>query len=59
MHVCVERCSGLLVMRYSPESLAAQLGDGFQLQRSHACNHTTPSGAVQHFQASQFCRRKV
>ena len=51
-----ERCSGLPVVRYSPESLARTLGGDFSLigTRDHA--HTTPWGAVQSFQFSIFRR---
>ena len=47
-----ERCSGLPVQRYSPESLLAELGAGFQLRRSHSEEHLTPMGRVQRFQYS-------
>ena len=51
-----ERCSGLPVVRYSPESLARTFGGDFSLigTRDHA--HTTPWGAVQSFQFSIFRR---
>jgi SAM-dependent methyltransferase len=51
-----ETCSGLPVMRYSPQSLAHELGDGFRLADSRHCLHTTPSGAVQSFQYSRLER---
>jgi SAM-dependent methyltransferase len=44
-----ERCSGLPVVRYCPESLAAELGSGFTLVRHIRDEHTTPSGACQRF----------
>ena len=47
-----ERCSGLPVMRYGPESLHAALGADLRLIRSANEHHTTPSGAVQDF---NFC----
>ena len=48
------KCSGLPVVRYSPESLAAELGPDFSLTDAvHEC-HLTPSGAVQHFTFSVF-----
>lgn len=47
-----QKCSGLPVMRYSPDALAAELGDGFRLVDSLSEAHTTPGGAVQHFQFS-------
>ena len=46
------RCSGLDVVRYSPESLADEMGDGFQLSWSAYEEHPTPSGAIQRFQYS-------
>lgn len=51
-----ERCSGLPVVRHDAASLAALLGDQFELidARQHA--HTTPWGAVQRFQFSTFRR---
>lgn len=47
-----ERCSGLPVQRYSPESLAAELGKEFQLESCRNENHQTPDGNVQRFQYS-------
>jgi SAM-dependent methyltransferase len=44
-----ERCSGLEVVRYSPESMHAQFGSGFTLLESVAEEHRTPAGAVQSF----------
>jgi len=52
-----ERCSGLPVVRYEPESLAAELGDGFQLVESLHEEHLTPSRKVQRFQFSRFIKR--
>lgn len=49
-----ERCSGLPVVRYSPESLAAEFGGAFTLLDWRLESHATPSGAVQHFQFSRF-----
>jgi trans-aconitate methyltransferase len=51
-----EQCSGLPVMRYDPESLAATLGQDFTLVRSERHLHRTPWGAVQAFQFSAFRR---
>jgi hypothetical protein len=51
-----ERCSGLPVVRYSPDSLAGELGPGFTLQESRPHQHVTPWGAVQSFQYSRFRR---
>lgn len=50
-----ERCSGLPVMRYGPESLVAALAPGFGLCEASAERHSTPAGKVQSF---QFCRLK-
>lgn len=47
-----ERCSGLPVLRYSPDTLAAALGPGFHPVESRLQRHLTPSGAEQLFQFS-------
>lgn len=44
-----ERCSGLPVIRYTPEGLQAELGAGFSLVSSRKEAHHTPSGSVQQF----------
>ena len=51
-----ERCSGLPVQRYSPESLSAELGDAFRWTASRKVEHTTQAGKVQRFQFSRFVR---
>lgn len=51
-----ERCSGLPVQRYSPDTLAAELGPTFHLEDSRREEHLTPAGKVQHFQYSLFRR---
>jgi len=51
-----ERCSGLPVVRYSAESLAQELGEGFILEQWRPHRHMTPWGAVQAFQYSLFRR---
>lgn len=51
-----ERCSGLPVQRYSPASLAAELGAGFRLVAQRRESHTTPAGRQQLFQYSVFRR---
>jgi SAM-dependent methyltransferase len=51
-----ERCSGLPVQRYSPESLVRELGNGFRLVDSISQEHSTPFGTVQKFQFSRFLR---
>lgn len=43
------RCSGLDVMRYSPEALAEELAPHFTLEESHYETHRTPSGIQQRF----------
>lgn len=48
-----ERCSGLPVVRYSPESLSAELGAGVELRETVRETHRTPSGAAQSF---VYCR---
>ena len=53
-----EKCSGLPVVRYSPESLAAELGSAFTLKESRRHVHTTPWGKTQSFQYSRFTRRQ-
>lgn len=45
-------CSGLPVVRYSPETLAAELGHHFRLMDSSSYLHRTPSGSTQSFQYS-------
>lgn len=52
-----ERCSGLPVMRYDPESLGQTLGDRFALVDARALSHRTPAGQIQEFQFSVFKRR--
>jgi trans-aconitate methyltransferase len=51
-----ERCSGLPVMRYDAQSLAAVLGGAFRLTTSRRHEHSTPWGATQRFQFSLFRR---
>jgi SAM-dependent methyltransferase len=43
------RCSGLDVMRYSPEMLEAEVGSGFRLRSSRREEHRTPGGRIQAF----------
>lgn len=52
-----EKCSGLPVMRYDPERLAATLGQDFTLVGSERHLHRTPWDAVQPFQFGIFRRR--
>lgn len=44
-----ERCSGLPIVRYGPESLHAEFGDDFRLAESARETHVTPAGAEQRF----------
>lgn len=53
-----EKCSGLPVMRYSPETLSEALGDGFMLLAHRSHLHQTPWGNPQSFQYSLF-RKQV
>ena len=50
------KCSGLPVMRYSAETLSAQLGPAFRLVDSVSDEHRTPSGGVQRFCYNRFIR---
>ena len=43
------RCSGLDVMRYSPDAMHAEFGEGFRLLDSVREDHETPSGIAQAF----------
>jgi SAM-dependent methyltransferase len=43
------QCSGLPVVRYSPEALHAQFGDSFALLKQEREAHQTPFGTVQKF----------
>jgi SAM-dependent methyltransferase len=52
-----ERCSGLPVQRYSPESLAAELGPAFACTAVRYIDHPTPADKVQRFQFSRFVRQ--
>jgi hypothetical protein len=51
-----ERCSGLPVSRYEPETLAAELGPCFRLVEGMREEHVTPAGKIQRFQFSRFVR---
>jgi hypothetical protein len=51
-----ETCSGLPVMRYSPETLSRELGSGLRLVEAVAHAHSTPWGASQSFQYSRLLR---
>jgi hypothetical protein len=51
-----DTCSGLPVSRYSPETLAAELGDEFQLVDAVPYEHRTPWGTTQPFIYTRFTR---
>lgn len=51
-----ERCSGLPVVRHDAASIAAVLGEGFDLLSEQKHEHVTPGGSVQNFQFSTFRR---
>ena len=53
------RCSGLPAMRYSPHSLQATFGPGFEPVRSVREIHTTPSGAEQRFIYCELRKREA
>lgn len=53
-----ERCSGLPIARYSPETLAAELGSEFRLVESAHEQHLTPRRTTQAFQYSRFERQR-
>jgi 2-polyprenyl-3-methyl-5-hydroxy-6-metoxy-1,4-benzoquinol methylase len=52
-----EKCSGLHVARYSPQSLAETVGGAFDLVEHHPHRHVTPWGVAQSFQFSVLRRR--
>ena len=52
-----ERCSGLPVQRYDPESLSRTIGSAFDLVEHRAHRHLTPWEATQSFQFSVLRRR--
>lgn len=43
------KCSGLDVMRYDPEALRREFGEGFELVKSQSEAHRTPTGSAQSF----------
>jgi ubiquinone/menaquinone biosynthesis C-methylase UbiE len=51
-----EKCSGLPVMRYKPESLHAEFGEAFLLVEHEKEAHHTPAGTVQQF-VYCYCRK--
>jgi 2-polyprenyl-3-methyl-5-hydroxy-6-metoxy-1,4-benzoquinol methylase len=53
-----EKCSGLVVQRYSPATLAEFLGTDFALLDDMSETHKTPWGSDQRFQFSRFRFKK-
>ncbi len=51
------QCSGLDVMRYSPDSLHHEFGEDFELIESRSENHLTPFGTQQKF-IYCYCRKQ-
>ena len=51
------QCSGLDVCRYSPDTLCAEFGAGFDLVAQAVEEHITPSGGAQRFQYSVLALR--
>jgi trans-aconitate methyltransferase len=51
-----EKCSGLPVIRYGADDLAALLGEAWTLQEVEREDHRTPGGRVQPFTWSRFRR---
>lgn len=51
-----QKCSGLDVMRYSPESMHGEFGNNFQLVECVNETHNTPSGKIQDFLYC-YCRK--
>ena len=53
-----EKCSGLVVRRYNSDTLAEELGSGFQLLSADIESHSTPGGSEQVFNWCLFKRIK-
>lgn len=51
-----EKCSGLQIVRYSPKTMSAVFGDGFQLVETMSEKHKTPAGVSQSFVYCRFLR---
>lgn len=52
------KCSGLEIVRYSPESMQVELGAGYKLLKQFSEIHNTPFGATQEFLYCSFQRIK-
>jgi len=53
-----KKCSGLKIVRYSPQTLHNELGDMFEMVDTFDEAHTTPSGLKQSFIYCHFIRTK-
>ncbi len=51
-----QKCSGLDVVRYSPDSMHDEFGDDFKLVKSLGESHQTPFGSSQEF-VYCYCRK--
>lgn len=51
-----EKCSGLDIVRYSPETISTTLGNSFQLVETSSEQHRTPSDAAQSFIYCRFLK---
>jgi SAM-dependent methyltransferase len=51
-----EQCSGLPVVRYSPDTLSCEFREDLELVETAPCVHTTPWGTTQSFQYCRFRR---
>jgi 2-polyprenyl-3-methyl-5-hydroxy-6-metoxy-1,4-benzoquinol methylase len=51
-----DQCSGLPIIRYSPDSLAREIGKHFELLESYGETHVTPGGGKQRFNYCRFRR---
>lgn len=52
-----EKCSGLEIVRYSPETMSAVLGGSFRLVETRQEEHVTPSGSLQNFVYCRFLKQ--
>lgn len=52
-----EKCSGLDIVRYSPETMSSVIGDAFQLVETSTEKHLTPGGYTQSFVFCCFKKR--
>ncbi len=51
-----EKCSGLDIVRYSPETMSAVFGESFKLLETQTEKHVTPGGVSQSFVYCRFIR---